>query len=276
MMQEHNSTPGAAATRLRGVNLGGWLVLEKWMTPSLFEGLAATDETTWCAELGRDAAGAPARALGQLHHARRLRVARRRAASTPCASRSGTGSSARRIRTTRSTARTRTRSSRAASRCSTARSTGRRSSGCASCSTCTPRPAARTASTTAASRTSASGTRARSTSRTRSRCSDGSPRAIARRARLHAIEVLNEPRWDVPTPLLKDYYRRAYDAIRTHCPPDARRGRVPRRLPLAPRVPALLPRHAASRTCCSTCTATSASTAPTSTWTSTATCTRPA
>ncbi len=43
------------STRLRGVNLGGWLVLEKWMTPSLFEGLAATDETTWCAELGRDA-----------------------------------------------------------------------------------------------------------------------------------------------------------------------------------------------------------------------------
>lgn len=38
--------------RLRGVNLGGWLVLEKWMTPSLFEGLAATDETSWCAELG--------------------------------------------------------------------------------------------------------------------------------------------------------------------------------------------------------------------------------
>jgi glucan 1,3-beta-glucosidase len=42
--------------RLRGVNLGGWLVLEKWMTPSLFEGLAAVDETTWCAELGREAA----------------------------------------------------------------------------------------------------------------------------------------------------------------------------------------------------------------------------
>jgi glucan 1,3-beta-glucosidase len=41
--------------RLRGVNLGGWLVLEKWMKPSLFEGLAATDETTWCAELGREA-----------------------------------------------------------------------------------------------------------------------------------------------------------------------------------------------------------------------------
>jgi glucan 1,3-beta-glucosidase len=38
--------------KLRGVNLGGWLVLEKWMTPSLFEGLEATDETTYCAELG--------------------------------------------------------------------------------------------------------------------------------------------------------------------------------------------------------------------------------
>jgi glucan 1,3-beta-glucosidase len=37
------------------VNLGGWLVLEKWMTPSLFEGLAAADETTWCVELGRGA-----------------------------------------------------------------------------------------------------------------------------------------------------------------------------------------------------------------------------
>jgi len=41
--------------RFRGVNLGGWLVLEKWMKPSLFEGLAATDETTWCAELGPEA-----------------------------------------------------------------------------------------------------------------------------------------------------------------------------------------------------------------------------
>lgn len=37
---------------MRGVNLGGWLVLEKWMTPSVFEGLEATDETTFCAELG--------------------------------------------------------------------------------------------------------------------------------------------------------------------------------------------------------------------------------
>ncbi len=38
--------------KLRGVNLGGWLVLEKWITPSLFEGLAAIDETSYCLELG--------------------------------------------------------------------------------------------------------------------------------------------------------------------------------------------------------------------------------
>lgn len=49
--------PADRPARLRGVNLGGWLVLEKWMTPSLFAGLAATDETTWCAELGAEASG---------------------------------------------------------------------------------------------------------------------------------------------------------------------------------------------------------------------------
>ncbi|MCI0666487.1 MAG: glycoside hydrolase family 5 protein [Methylococcaceae bacterium] len=41
--------------KLRGVNLGGWLVLEKWITPSLFEGLQATDETSYCVELGAHA-----------------------------------------------------------------------------------------------------------------------------------------------------------------------------------------------------------------------------
>lgn len=41
--------------KLRGVNLGGWLVLEKWMTPSLFDGLQAKDETTYCVELGTTA-----------------------------------------------------------------------------------------------------------------------------------------------------------------------------------------------------------------------------
>ena len=38
--------------KLRGVNLGGWLVLEKWIAPSVFEGLAARDETSFCMELG--------------------------------------------------------------------------------------------------------------------------------------------------------------------------------------------------------------------------------
>lgn len=41
--------------KLRGVNLGGWLLLEKWMTPSLFDGLQATDETSYCVELGKRA-----------------------------------------------------------------------------------------------------------------------------------------------------------------------------------------------------------------------------
>lgn len=40
------------ASKLRGVNLGSWLLLEKWMTPSLFDGLQARDETGWCVELG--------------------------------------------------------------------------------------------------------------------------------------------------------------------------------------------------------------------------------
>ncbi|HSH56048.1 MAG TPA: glycoside hydrolase family 5 protein [Candidatus Limnocylindrales bacterium] len=33
---------------LRGVNLGGWLVLEKWMTPSVFSDSTAEDEYTLC------------------------------------------------------------------------------------------------------------------------------------------------------------------------------------------------------------------------------------
>jgi len=51
-----NAQTSTGPERIRGVNLGGWLVLEKWMTPSLFAGLEATDETTWCAELGDRAA----------------------------------------------------------------------------------------------------------------------------------------------------------------------------------------------------------------------------
>src|SRR5699024_8311734 len=30
--------------KINGVNLGGWLVLEKWMTPNLFKGTSADDE----------------------------------------------------------------------------------------------------------------------------------------------------------------------------------------------------------------------------------------
>ncbi len=37
---------------LKGINLGGWLVLEKWITPSLFKNTTATDEYTLCSELG--------------------------------------------------------------------------------------------------------------------------------------------------------------------------------------------------------------------------------
>lgn len=33
---------------IRGVNLGGWFVLERWMKPSLFEGVEGPDETIFC------------------------------------------------------------------------------------------------------------------------------------------------------------------------------------------------------------------------------------
>ena len=36
----------------RGVNLGNWLVLEKWMHPELFAGTTAEDETELCLQLG--------------------------------------------------------------------------------------------------------------------------------------------------------------------------------------------------------------------------------
>lgn len=40
---------------IRGVNLGGWLVLERWITPSLFQGTPATDEFTLMQSLGEHA-----------------------------------------------------------------------------------------------------------------------------------------------------------------------------------------------------------------------------
>jgi glucan 1,3-beta-glucosidase len=36
---------------IRGVTLGGWLVLEKWVTPALFAGTSAEDETHLWTEL---------------------------------------------------------------------------------------------------------------------------------------------------------------------------------------------------------------------------------
>lgn len=42
--------------KYRGVNLGGWLVLERWITPSLYEGMQAKDETDFMLESGHNAA----------------------------------------------------------------------------------------------------------------------------------------------------------------------------------------------------------------------------
>lgn len=39
---------------IRGVNLGTWLVLEKWMKPELFSGTTAEDETELCLQLGNE------------------------------------------------------------------------------------------------------------------------------------------------------------------------------------------------------------------------------
>src|ERR1700722_16807575 len=50
------SAPNGA--KLHGVNLGGWLVLEKWIKPSLFEGETAKDEYTLCQSWGREKAAA--------------------------------------------------------------------------------------------------------------------------------------------------------------------------------------------------------------------------
>lgn len=45
-----------ASTKLRGVNLGGWLLLEKWMTPSVFKDTTAPDEYELSRALGDKAA----------------------------------------------------------------------------------------------------------------------------------------------------------------------------------------------------------------------------
>lgn len=40
--------------KIHGINLGNWLVLEKWMHPELFAGVDAEDETDLCKMLPRD------------------------------------------------------------------------------------------------------------------------------------------------------------------------------------------------------------------------------
>ena len=42
-------------SKLRGVNLGGWLVLEKWMVPAVYRGVNAPDEYELCMVLGGQA-----------------------------------------------------------------------------------------------------------------------------------------------------------------------------------------------------------------------------
>jgi glucan 1,3-beta-glucosidase len=41
-------------SKIKGVNLGEWLVLEKWMDPSVFEGTDARDEDALCRQLGEE------------------------------------------------------------------------------------------------------------------------------------------------------------------------------------------------------------------------------
>ena len=41
--------------QIKGVNLGNWLVLEKWMSPALFDGTTAEDEYYLPTQLSRDA-----------------------------------------------------------------------------------------------------------------------------------------------------------------------------------------------------------------------------
>ncbi len=47
-----------AASVWRGVNLGGWLALEKWISPSVYAGTKAEDEFSLCQELGATEAAA--------------------------------------------------------------------------------------------------------------------------------------------------------------------------------------------------------------------------
>src|SRR5580704_4848533 len=55
-LSEKTDLRGAPAfSKLRGVNLGAWLVLEKWMVPDIYRGSDAPDEYSLCLALGDQA-----------------------------------------------------------------------------------------------------------------------------------------------------------------------------------------------------------------------------
>lgn len=214
-----NAAAPTPATRLRGVNLGGWLVLEKWMTPSLFAGLEATDETRWCVELGK-AAPQRLRAHWQRFITRddfawlaevginAVRIPFGHwllgppypyhpayAGQTQPFVEGGVEVLDRALGWAREFGLRVMLDLHAAPGCQNGFDNG----GLLGLCDWAQQP----------------------------EYIDFSVQLLARVAQryraepaLHAIEVLNEPRWDVPTPLLYDYYRRAYAAIRSHCPPQ--------------------------------------------------------
>jgi glucan 1,3-beta-glucosidase len=51
----HDASPAANSVVLRGVNLGAWLVLEKWMVPDVYRDTEAPDEYGLCLALGNRA-----------------------------------------------------------------------------------------------------------------------------------------------------------------------------------------------------------------------------
>ena len=211
--------PTGPRDRLRGVNLGGWLVLEKWMSPSVFAGVAATDETTWCAELG---SAAPARLRAHWDNwitredflwlaERGINAVRIPVGhwilGAPYPWHPSYGTSVRPFVEGGIEVLDRA--------LGWAQETGLRvvidlhaAPGCQN-------------------GFDNGGIKDVCEWHTRAEYVDFSVELLGRLARryraepaLHAIEVLNEPRWDVPTALLEDFYRRAYSAIRAHCGPE--------------------------------------------------------
>ena len=205
--------------RQRGVNLGGWLVLEKWMTPSLFAGLDATDETTWCAELGHAATARLRRhwdtfitrddfawlaSIGL--NAVRIPLGHwifgppypyhQKYGADPYPFVTGGIEVLDRVLDWAAEYSLRAvLDLHAAPGCQNGFDNGGIKDVCEW--------------------------------HTRDEYLAHSVEVLGRLAEryrsataLHAIEVLNEPRWDVPTALLESYYARAYEAIRAHCPPS--------------------------------------------------------